>query len=54
MAQHKVTYEVTPFASRYRAQIRVDGYDTERAFFDSYREGIAWCKAKVRELTGVG
>jgi hypothetical protein len=46
----KVTYTVTPWGSRYRVQIKVDGYDTERAFFDSYQMGERWAKAKTKEL----
>jgi hypothetical protein len=54
MNQHHVTYTVTPWSTgRWRAQIYVDGFPTDKAFFDSNGEGIAWCKAKVRELTGV-
>lgn len=50
MANHKVSYVVVPWAQQYKAQIKVDGYDTERAFFDSYRQAEAWAKAKVKEL----
>jgi hypothetical protein len=51
MANHNVTWTVTPWATRYRAQIRVDGFDVERAFFDDYYAASRWARAKHAELT---
>jgi hypothetical protein len=50
MNQHNVTWTVTPWATRYRAQIYVDHLPTEKAFFDDYREASRWAIAKVKEL----
>jgi hypothetical protein len=47
----KVTYEVIPwYNARYKGQIRVEGHDVEKAFFDDFRTAERWCKAKVQEL----
>ena len=46
----RYTITVTPITGRYRVQIRVDGYDTERAFFGSHKEAQEWGQQKVAEL----
>jgi hypothetical protein len=51
MANHTVTWTVTPWAIRWRAQIYVDHHPVEKAHFDDYREASRWARAKHAELT---
>lgn len=50
MANHKVSFEVIPWAHLYRARILVDHYEVERGWFDDFRVAERWAKAKSKEL----
>ena len=46
----RVTYSISKwFGGRYRAELRVDGRYTDKAYFDTYAEAMAWGEDKVAE-----
>lgn len=49
--KERVTYDIIRYPSgRYKAQIKVDGYGVEKAYFATYPEAETWAQRKVKEL----
>lgn len=50
---NRVEYRITEWFGRYKAQILVDGYGVEKAYFATRAEAEQWAAGKVDDLLEV-
>lgn len=50
MTTSRITWKISDFNGRFRAQMFVDGLPQQKAYFDTLAEAEQWCIAQAGEL----
>jgi hypothetical protein len=50
MSNSRITWKISDFNGRFRAEMRVDGYPVSKSYHDTYTEAQQWCYAERDRL----